>query len=151
MTSIIFDIHPEISIVLCTYNREKYLTKCIDSVLDQTFKNWELLIVDDGSCDLTFSVVNFYLEKYHNIRYLKHRNRKAALSKNAGIQASLSNYITFIDSDDTYKINHLESRLEYMQTHPDIDLIQGGIFSDEEIFVVDYFQPEKLLIYGTVC
>ncbi|MEB3182023.1 MAG: glycosyltransferase family 2 protein, partial [Nostocaceae cyanobacterium] len=113
MAPIKFDLNPEISIILCTYNRAKYLTNCIDSVINQTFPNWELIIVDDGSQDNTFEIVNTYFKDFANIRYLKHQNKKQCYAKNAGIQASFGNYITFIDSDDAYKSNHLESRLSY--------------------------------------
>ncbi len=145
MMNVNFDIHPEISVIVCTYNRANYLNKCIDSVINQTFSDWELLVVDDGSHDNSFDIVNDYLQQHQNIRYLKHKNRKQALSKNAGIQASLGKYLTFLDSDDTYKENHLESRRSYMQSHPDVDLIEGGFFSEEEILVLDYYQPDKTI------
>ena len=145
MTSITFNINPEISVVLCTYNRVKYLKTCIDSVINQSFADWELVIVDDGSHDETFTLVDSYLQQFPNIRYLKHQNRKLGYSKNAGVQASFGKYITFIDSDDAYKPNHLQTRLEYMQAHPEVDLIQGGFYSEEEIFVADYFQPGKTI------
>jgi glycosyltransferase involved in cell wall biosynthesis len=145
MSSIIFDYTPEVTVILCTYNRAKYLNNCIDSVINQTFPNWELIVVDDGSQDNTFEIVNLYLQKFQNIRYLKHQNRKLAYSKNAGIQTSFGKYITFIDSDDTYQANHLESRLQFMQANPEIDLIQGGFASDEEIWVADYFQLGKTI------
>jgi glycosyltransferase involved in cell wall biosynthesis len=114
-------------------------------VINQTFQDWELLVVDDGSQDNTFEILNPYLEKYRNIRYFKHQNRKQALSKNVGIMAAFGKYITFLDSDDIYKINHLESRLTYMKYNPDVDLIEGGVFMEEEFFVVDYFQPQKTI------
>jgi len=145
MSPINLDINPEVSVIICTYNRANYLHKGIDSVINQTFTNWELVIVDDGSSDDSFGVINPYLEKYHNIRYLKHKNKKQCYAKNAGIQASFGKYLTFLDSDDSYETSHLESRLEYMQRHPEIDLIQGGFFTEEEIFVADYFQPDKLI------
>ncbi len=145
MTSIFFDVNPEISVLLCTYNREKYLTNCINSVINQTFKDWELLIVDDGSQDNTFELVNPYLQEFRNIRYLKHQNRKLGYAKNAGIQASFGKYITFIDSDDAYKPYHLESRREYMKANPEIDLIEGGFDSEEEVWVADYFQPGQII------
>ncbi|WP_392530604.1 glycosyltransferase family 2 protein [Nostoc sp. C117] len=141
MSPIIFDIIPEISIILCTYNRAKYLNECINSVINQTFKYWELIIVDDGSQDNTFEIINPYIEEFNNIRYLKHRNKKQCYAKNAGIQASFGRYITFIDSDDTYKPNHLESRVEYMKAHPEIDLIEGGFTIEEEIWLADYYNP----------
>lgn len=145
MSSINFSLTPEISVILCTYNRAEYLNKCIESVIHQTYQDWELVIVDDGSHDHTFEVVNSYLCKFKKIRYLKHQNCKLAFSKNAGIQASFGKYITFIDSDDQYHKNHLKSRLEYMQAYPDVDLIQGGFFTEEEILVADYFQLGKLI------
>ncbi|YAF95049.1 MAG: glycosyltransferase family 2 protein [Nodularia sp. CChRGM 3473] len=145
MSSINFDVKPEITVILCTYNRAEYLKNCINSVIHQTFPDWELIVVDDGSQDHTFEIVNPYLQKFPNIRYLRHQNRKLGYAKNAGIQASFGNYITFIDSDDAYKPNHLVSRLEYMQANPEIDLIQGGFYSTEEIWVADYFQPGKTI------
>lgn len=143
MSPIIFDIIPQISVILCTYNREKYLTTCINSVISQTFQDWELIIVDDGSDDNTFPIVDTYIKKFNNIRYLKHQNKKQCYAKNAGIQACFGKYITFIDSDDTYKPHHLESRLEYMKANPEIDLIEGGFFIEEEIWLADYFNPSK--------
>ncbi|MBE9005526.1 glycosyltransferase family 2 protein [Fortiea sp. LEGE XX443] len=145
MSPINFDLIPEISIVICTYNRANYLNRAIDSVVAQTFKDWELLVVDDGSEDNTFEVVNNYVQQFNNIRYLKHRNKKQAYAKNAGIQASFGKYITLLDSDDAYKQNHLESRLEYLKKHSEIDLIEGGFFSEEEIFVADYYQPDQII------
>jgi len=145
MSPIDFDIQPEVSIILCTYNRGKYLHQCIDSVIHQTFQNWELLVIDDGSDDHTFEIVDSYLQKFQNIRYLKHKNRKLAYAKNVGIQASFSPYITFLDSDDTYAQNHIESRLAYLKSYPEIDLLQGGFFSEEEILVADYYQPGKTI------
>jgi glycosyltransferase involved in cell wall biosynthesis len=136
---------PEISVILCTYNRAEYLNNCIDSVLAQTFPDWELVVVDDGSQDNTFDLVNAYLEKFDNIRYLKHQNKKLWYAKNVGIQASFGNYITFLDSDDAYQPNHLTSRLEYMRANPEIDLLEGGFDTEEEVWVADYFQPGKTI------
>ena len=143
MSSVLFDLIPEISIVICTYNRAQYLAKGINSVINQTFQDWELIIVDDGSQDNTFEVVNPYVQKFNNIRYFKHQNKKQCYAKNVGIQASFGKYITFLDSDDAYQKNHLESRLQYMKAYPEIDLIQGGFATEEEIWVADYYQPEK--------
>lgn len=140
-----FDIQPEITIILCTYNRANYIKSCLESVIEQTFANWELLVVDDGSADNTFDLVNPYLQNHSNIRYLKHKNRKLSFSKNVGLQASFGKFITFLDSDDSYKSNHLESRFAYMKANPDIDLIQGGFFSEEEIYVVDYYDQNKTI------
>ncbi|MBE9224825.1 glycosyltransferase family 2 protein [Phormidium sp. LEGE 05292] len=151
MSPIEFDLIPEISIILCTYNREQHLDNSIKSVINQTFKDWELVVVDDGSQDNTFEIVNTYLQNFRNIRYLKHQNRKLAYSKNVGIQASFGKYITFIDSDDMYKPEHLHSRIEYMKAHPEVNLIQGGFEVQGDIWVADYYRPgEKISVYECV-
>lgn len=141
-----FDLNPEISIILPTYNRAKHLAKAIESVINQTYKDWELIIVDDGSKDDSFAVINPYLN-CAKIRYIKHKNRKAGYARNAGIQASFGRYITFLDSDDIYFPNHLQTRIDYMKSHPEIDLIFGGYETDtdEEIWIVDYFNQDRLV------
>jgi glycosyltransferase involved in cell wall biosynthesis len=140
-----FSHHPEISVILPSYNRANHLNKCIDSVIAQTFEDWELIIVDDGSKDQTFDIVNPYLQKYDQIRYLKHKNRKLGLSRNAGIQASFGRYITFIDSDDQYKSNHLQTRIDYMKANPELELIEGGFEADDDIWVADCYKPGAMI------
>lgn len=145
MPPIKFDQAPTISVVLATYNRANYLPKAIQSILEQTFQDWELIIVDDGSQDNTFEIVNSYLEDFNNIRYLKQQNKKQYYAKNAGIQASFGKYITFLDSDDYYLPHHLESRLCYLTNNPGVDLIQGGIGIDGEMMLADYYNPGQLI------
>ncbi len=142
---------PAVSIILPTYNRAGFLQRCISSVVAQSFPDWELIVVDDGSDDNTFAIVDPFVQQLPNVRYLKHRNRKLALSRNAGIQASFGRYITFIDSDDAIKQQHLQSRLDYMRAAPDVDLIQGGIEIFEDIWFADFFRPgEKIHIRDCV-
>ncbi len=118
---------PSVSVILPTYNRAELLEDAIKSVIDQTINNWELLIVDDGSNDDSFNRVLKYQHDYENIRYLRHSNRKLPLTLNTGLLASTGKYITFLGSDDTYKPEHLQLRLEYMDANPDVDLIHGGL------------------------
>jgi glycosyltransferase involved in cell wall biosynthesis len=128
---------PIVSIILPTFNREKLLVRAINSVLNQTIKNWELIIVDDGSTDNTFEVVNSYLQKQENIRYIKHSNRRPPLSQNVGIISSVGKYISFLGSDDEYKPTYLEERINFLQTHSDVDLIHGGVEIIGHPFVKD--------------
>lgn len=124
---------PIVSIILATYNRYKYLKKCIDSVLSQTYNDWELIVVDDGGADDTFSLINEYLTNFENIRYIKHKNRKLPFSR----LASAGEIITFIDSDDEYKPEHLQLRADYLNSHKQIDLIYGGIVIIGDPYVKD--------------
>ena len=134
---------PAISVIIPTYNREKTVTNAIQSVIEQTCRDWELILVDDGSTDKTFERISGFIDKHPNIRYMKHSNRKPALSRNAGIQASFGSYITFLDSDDYYLPEHLASRLSYLETHPEIDLLSGGFCGDDDVYVTDCHHPER--------
>lgn len=155
MLNIYKSFKPVISVVMASYNRAKYLKRSIESLLLQTFKEWELLVVDDGSKDNTFEIINEYLENNENIRYLKHKNRKLALTRNAGIEASVGEYITFLDSDDEYDKNHLKLRMNFMLGRPDVDLIHGGIQIIGDPYVADKNNPgekihlEQCVIGGT--
>ncbi|NTV01319.1 MAG: glycosyltransferase family 2 protein [Chlorobiaceae bacterium] len=136
---------PLVSVVMATFNRAALLDRAIGSVLEQTIGSWELIVVDDGSADETFSVVDRHLQRHGNIRYMKHRNRKPALSRNAGIQASFGRYVTFLDSDDRYLPEHLESRLTLLESMPEVDLLAGGFSLTGDPWVRDRNDPEKLV------
>lgn len=140
-----FTNQPEISVILPTFNRAGLLPKAIGSVMEQTWTSWELLVVDDGSSDDTFDVVNACIEECSAIRYLRHSNRKLNMTRNAGIQAAFGSWITFLDSDDSYRPEHLESRMRFMQEHPETDLVVGGFHTEGDIFVPDCYNPEKMI------
>lgn len=127
MMQVYKNFYPIVSIILPTFNRSNYLERAVDSVLKQTFKDWELIIVDDGSTDDSFSLINNYLMNHENIRYIKHSNRRTALSTNAGIQTSIGEFITFLGSDDEFKPEHLQLRIDFMLNNTEIDFIYGGV------------------------
>lgn len=128
---------PLVSIVMPTFNRKSYLNRSIDSVIKQTYLDWELIVVDDGSSDNSFDIVDSYIGKFENIRYVRHSNRKSPLTTNAGILASCGDYITFLGSDDEYKVDHIKPRVEYLVDHPEIDMIHGGVEIVGHPFVKD--------------
>lgn len=129
--------NPAISVIMATYNRSGYLNRSITSFLNQTYKNCELIVVDDGSFDETFQVVNGFMNQHSNIRYQKHSNRKLSLSRNAGIQAAVGKYITFLDSDDEYRPDYLEKRIQFMEAKESVDLIEGGVIIIGDPYVKD--------------
>ncbi|HNW96935.1 MAG TPA: glycosyltransferase family 2 protein [Bacteroidales bacterium] len=94
------------SIILPTYNRSNFLGKAIESVLSQTFSNWELLIVDDGSTDNTKEVVDYF--KDSRIQYFFQQNAERSAARNKGISNAKGNYISFLDSDDYMLPDFLE-------------------------------------------
>ncbi|MCC7401807.1 MAG: glycosyltransferase family 2 protein [Chitinophagaceae bacterium] len=135
--------NPNVSVIMATYNRAGYLERSISSFINQTYKDCELIVVDDGSEDHTYEIVNNFMSAHSNIRYLKHTNRKLSLSKNAGIKAAAGTYIAFLDSDDEYKPDYLEKRVEFMKANKDIDLIEGGAIIIGDPYVKDKYDLTK--------
>lgn len=103
-----------ISVIIATYNRGEKIEDAIESVLNQTYTNWELIIVDDGSNDDTKSRVHKYLNT--KIRYIKlNRNRGVSYARNIGIAAAKGKYIAFLDSDDVWYSMHLKECVEVLE------------------------------------
>lgn len=96
------------SIIIPTYNRSKSLAEAINSVLIQTYTNWELIIVDDGSTDNTESVVNSFVCIDERINYFFQENGERSKARNLGINKSTGEWICFLDSDDLYHETHLQ-------------------------------------------
>ena len=99
--------NPLISIVIPVYNAELYLCKCIDSIISQTLDDWELLLVDDGSVDASYSICNEYAEKDTRIKAFHKKNGGVSSARNLGILNAQGKYITFIDSDDWVSSTYL--------------------------------------------
>lgn len=141
---------PFFSVVMCTYNRADYLQRAIDSLIAQTEKDWELVIVDDGSTDETWNVVKRYAESHPNIRYVFHSHRGLPASRNAGIIASTGMFITFLDSDDEYDTQHLAIRKQACIENPEIPFFHGGVEIIGNEFVPDKDNP-SILIHLSEC
>lgn len=90
----------ELSIIIPIYNCEKYLTQCLNSVLNQTFKNFELILVDDGSTDSSGKICDEYIDKDSRIKVIHKINQGCVLARRAGFEQACGNYISFLDSDD---------------------------------------------------
>lgn len=105
-----------VSIIMPSYNTEKYIFESIESVIAQTYKNWELLIIDDCSEDLTIQIIQKYLKVYPNIFLIQlEKNSGAAVSRNKGIEKANGEYIAFLDSDDLWEENKLEIQINFMK------------------------------------
>ena len=106
---------PFFSIILATYNRAYCIENAINSVINQSFNNWELIIVDDGSTDNTEKVVKKYL-KDKRIKYIKlERNSGVNIARNSAIKESKGEYIVILDSDNEFKENILETYVKYIK------------------------------------
>ena len=105
---------PLISVIIPTYNREKLLPETINSVLNQTYKNWELIIVDDRSTDNTEDLVQRYMKRNKRIKYFLNTHKKGpGGARNQGLKKAKGKYIAFLDSDDIWKQNHLKENVGF--------------------------------------
>lgn len=114
----------KISIIIPTYNNAKYLVRCIDSILNQTYKNIEIIIVDDGSTDNTKDILKKY--DYKSINYIYQKNRGVSSARNKGLQNSSGEYIMFLDSDDFYDCNYCKKMLKAL-INSDSDICISGM------------------------
>lgn len=146
MKSVPLNNQPLVSIILCTYNRAHLVKRAIASVLVQTYRNWELMIIDDGSADTTERVVLPMVKSDSRITYLYHANKGLARSRNVGIGLAKGEYITFLDSDDEYREDHLAHRVSLALKKPSAALLYGGIEyvgPEEKQYVPDACRPGK--------
>lgn len=119
-----------VSIIVPVYNAEKYLVKCLDSVVNQTLVNIEIIIVDDGSTDGSSEICKGYAEKDERIIYFKKENEGLAAARQDGIERARGEYIGFVDSDDWLEPNMYE-RMYSVAKSEDADVVLCNAFLDE--------------------
>jgi len=147
---------PLISVVIPAYNAANFLPQVIQSVLDQSYANWELLIIDDGSKDNTKEVVNDFCQSDSRVNLVSKENGGVSVARNLGAELAKGELIAFLDSDDLWLKDKLKSHIEYMAAHPNV----GASFSRVELIesdgkttrkttnnIVDKLQPQDLF-YG---
>jgi glycosyltransferase involved in cell wall biosynthesis len=106
---------PHFSIIIPTYNRANMLSSSIESVLNQTFNDWELIVVDDGSTDNTKELMGSFIQKDPRIKYIYQENSERSAARNFGIKNAKGQYICFLDSDDVYLDNNLEAWYNFLE------------------------------------
>lgn len=136
-----------VSVITPTYNRGKYIKKCIESVLNQTLKNIELIIIDDGSTDNTFSVVKQYDDS--RIKYVKQENKGIGKSRNYGVKLASGKYIVFLDSDDYLENDALEKMYDKAEKE-NIDIVVSDFYdvylnSKKVENKIKHFENSKLI------
>ncbi|MGO9273601.1 MAG: glycosyltransferase family 2 protein [Terriglobia bacterium] len=119
--------NPKVSVVIPAYNAARWIAGTLDSVLAQTFRNFEVIVVDDGSSDETPQVVAGYGSR---VRYLRKENGGAASARNVGIHASGGPYIAFLDADDLWLPEKLQLQMDLFSRHPDL----AWVYSDAMVF-----------------
>lgn len=128
------NIKPEISVIMAVYNSERFLKEAVDSILNQTFTNFELIIIDDGSTDSSEKIINKYLEADSRIVFLKNiKNLGVITTRNKALDIAKGKYIAIMDSDDLSLAKRLQHQYEYLEKNNDIFLLGGSaIIIDEK-------------------
>lgn len=106
---------PLVSIIVPVYNVEKYLSKCIDSILAQIYQNIELILVDDGSSDRSSEICDFYVDKDTRVKCIHKKNGGVSSARNVGIENALGDYIAFVDSDDWVEDSYLNELIPFLE------------------------------------
>ena len=123
-----------ISVIVPVYNVEKYLSRCIDSILNQTYKDFEIILFDDGSKDNSGKICDEYAAKNKNIKVIHSENGGLSNARNKGTEASGGEYITFVDSDDLIHKNYLEVLITLIdKNNADISCCNFNFFDDNSI------------------
>jgi glycosyltransferase involved in cell wall biosynthesis len=133
-------LNPTVSIVIPVYRVERYIRETLESILNQTFQNFEIIIVDDESPDNSIAICQSYQDP--RIRIIHQKNRGLAGARNTGIRQSKSPYIALLDSDDLWRSPKLELHLKHLESNPEV-----GVSFCWSAFIDDYSQP--LNIYQT--
>ncbi|MDO5555879.1 MAG: glycosyltransferase [Clostridia bacterium] len=118
--------NPKVSIIIPVYNSGKYIAKCLDSVLEQTYKDFEIIIINDGSTDNSKEIIIQYEMKYSNIlKYIEQKNIGVAKTRNYGITIASGKYIMFIDNDDFINKDYIETFVRLIEKD-NLDVVIGG-------------------------
>ena len=122
---------PKVSIIIPVYNVEKYLKKCLDSVINQTLKDIEIICIDDGSTDSSYTILNEYAQKDNRFVILKQKNNGAGAARNKGIEIAKGEYLYFLDSDDFVDITLLEkAHTKIKENDCDICIFKNYFYND---------------------
>ena len=125
--------NPEVSVVMSCYNASKWLHEAIDSVLGQTFSNFEFILVDDGSSDETWDIIQSYRSKDRRIVAISKQNTGLADSLNVGIALAKGSWIARLDADDLCEQTRLEMQINFVRNYPEVVLLGSGFVEIDEI------------------
>lgn len=148
----------KISVLIPTYNVEKFVEKAVRSIMLQTYSNLEIIIVDDGSSDSTFSILQKLANEDSRIRLFKNAvNMKIAATLNFALEQATGAYIARMDGDDIADHTRIETLYNYLQTNPEVKLVSSNFFSidendnilKEEIYPKDFETIKKVALFGS--
>jgi len=150
-----------VTVGVALYNHEKYIEKCLESIVNQTYKNIEIIVIDDGSPDNSYQVAKEYLDSQDlnkNYKIYTRKNKGMCNTLNEIAKQSKGKYISFVGSDDYWMLNKIEEQVEYLENNPDIVLVHSNSIrvdeNDNEIGFQNYTNKKnsgnifESIVYG---
>lgn len=127
-----------VSIIIPAYNAEKYIEETINSVLKQTYNDWELIVIDDGSTDKTAEIISMLYNNNSKINYYYQKNTGVSGARNNGLSKCKGKYIALLDADDVWEPNNLELKVNLLETNKNIDWVFSDMFNaDKNINIIE--------------
>lgn len=123
---------PEVSVIIPVYNNEKYVERCVRSVMEQSFEDLEILVINDGSTDRSGEILKSLAMQDRRIRYIKQRNYGVAIARNRGLDIATGTYLTFVDGDDYIRQDYIRNLYNIAKERNTEMLICGLTYVDEE-------------------
>jgi teichuronic acid biosynthesis glycosyltransferase TuaG len=139
-----------VSIIMPAYNAAEFIQEAINSVLAQTFSNWELIIINDGSTDLTTEIIEYNLKQDNRIKSYYQQNGKQGKARNLGISHAAGNYISFLDADDIWLPEKLEITLKYFNEQNEDLIFTGAFILRDNQEIKDFANFHKFPVYDSL-
>lgn len=125
-----------LTVIIPMYNNEKFIERCLQSIINQSLKNIKILVVDDGSTDSSSDIIQLYVKKYDNIEYYSTDRQGPGMARNIGIKNCFTKYITFIDSDDWIDLNAYKKCLNLLENNPQCDIAVFGVMTEYDSYIL---------------
>lgn len=142
-------LNPLCSIIVAAYNEESNVRQCLDCLVNQTYENIEVIIVDDGSIDQTSSIIHTYVQKYSYIKYFYQENSGILAARRNGLSRAKGNFITFLDCDDEFHLDTIEKAMKEFE-YPEIDMVLFDLHisvdtTNKNFKSFEYFTDDKII------
>ncbi|PCJ25697.1 MAG: hypothetical protein COA97_07400 [Flavobacteriales bacterium] len=121
-----------ISIIIPVYNAEKYISETINSVFSQTYRNWELIIIDDGSADNSANIIKQFCKDNDKVRYYYQENSGVSVARNNGMNKAKGKYIALLDADDVWEKDNLRLKNDVLETKNDVSWVFSNMYNANE-------------------
>lgn len=133
-------------VVVPAYNGARFVERCIDSILSQSFRDYELIVVDDGSTDETLDIVKEKLSGLKSARVVHQSHNGVSVARNLGLSMLKTKWVTFIDADDYVSSDFLESNLKIISKDPEVDIVIGNLNSDTFVHDEKVKKKDELML-----